>query len=289
MILRLTISLLFGLGCMSTNADITKEQGTRILLEDIPSSYKSSDKQYIETYKLASPLFQSDTKLSERYGLDSYAQLDALAKFGDKYSLYQIGHVQLQYNGIFKSSLRDAVQNLENSANQDVVHAQHALGLVFKFKADEIAKFKTRSTDQIKGLDSIQYFLKGAQKGFGPSYLMACRDFETGFFLAKNVFDAEQCYINALKFYDQKKAMAYLGNLYLHKPEFQGSEFEFKGLDLIQEAADSLNDEYAMAVWGYYLVKSKDPSNLQKGKELLQQAVMRGSKDAELILKKLSK
>lgn len=287
MFLRLSVSLLLSLTSLVVKADITKDQGARLLLDEFPNVYQSYDEQYFQTYQTAEPLFQKDKQTSERKGKDAYIQLESLAQFGDKYSQYHLGHVQLQYKGIFNSSFKTALTNLQNASQQGVVHAQYALGLAYKYKADEVAKILSKKKARVEGYESVQLFLKGAEAGYGPSFLMACRDFEAGSWFDRNIYNAEKCYLNALRYFDQKKAMSFLANLYLFDPVFSGSEFEFKGLDLAQEAAQNYQDEYAMALWGRYLLTTKNGSqNPIKGKELLNQAIKLGSADAKLFLKK---
>lgn len=287
---QILLSVAIGVSASSSFAAYTVQQGMQILLSDTPSQYNHSEKQYVETYQIAEPLFQSSIKLSEKKGQAAYQQLESLAQFGDIYSNYHLGHIQLQYSGIFGSTLEDAIKNLKVAEHGDVVHAQYALALAYRHKSEAVSKITKTPPVKLAGYESMQLFLKGAQRGFGPSFLQACRDFELGTWFKRNLVNAEQCYTLALEYYGERKAMPFLANLYLNHEEFKSIENEAKALDYLILSTQKYRDEYSTALLGhYYASNNQNLEQIKKGKALLEQAIDLGSKDAELFYKKIFK
>jgi hypothetical protein len=171
-----------------------------------------------------------------------------------------------------------------------VVHAQYALALSYRYKSKEISKIINVPASKLAGYESMQLLLKGAERGFGPSFLQACRDFELGTWFKKNLSNASRCYQLAIEYHGEQKAMPFLANLYLNNEEFKNSDNEAKALDYLIISSQWYQDEYSLALLGrYYILNGQTAEQKTKGKDLLNQAIKLGSNDAKQFYKQLIK
>lgn len=278
----------------NTKADISPSQADYFLIKNPAHKYKMpKTNNVMRVEALAAPMFSSDDNIRYGQGLQNFKVLRNLAlNDNNPYALYNVGMYIMLTKHKLNFELSDALLYLKRASDLGVLEAKYALALIYQSQFFEVStlvntenknplSMSTKAKEELaKQIDvdaqkfkkiSNQYILEAAQKGFEKAFLLACSSYITGDLLPKNTIKAAICYDNAVRFYDSPIAYGRLAKIYFDSPEFDGYEFESKGIELAKKGMQK-NDAYSMAILGKQLIYPKHLpySNSELGIKMIQ-------------------